>query len=773
MKNPLLDLLKTRLNERTDPSNKMDAEAKQSILRHPLTSGVPAAINAVLAQQNLLKNSFSRRSEKSSEGPSNKPDVSDHDLYSRCLEQLLEALNWAGDHTRIADAKPYLDGLEKHIEFVSVLHHLGYENTETTLRLSDIERDHVPCLILDKQNRPRIVKRITDDNELVLYEPVEDKTQTIARKNENVTVFAFFNLDSANAVARRKSWFADTFFQMRNAISAIMVLSFLANMLTILLPLYVMTVYNYVIGTRSIDTLAFLSVGILILFGFEFAFRRARSRIIAYSAARLTTGISAVAFSRLLRLPIVMTESASIGAQISRFRQFDGLKDFFTGHLASTFFDLPFTILFIAVIVVVGGPLAWIPVGLIALMALLTSLTYPLGRRLTKAGADTRSQLQAFQIDMLNQARTIRDLGAQPLFSERYRKHLKAASRAKYTAGIFNFALHCCAQGMVMLAGAATLIIGAVMVMDGIMTAGALIAAMMFVWRVLTPIQVAFLSINRLGQFYATIRQIDRLVDLPAEVEERQHISVHRNFKGHFDVDGLVFRYTPQTEPVLRGIKLNIPTGQVLSFVGSAGSGRRTFLKCLIGLYRPQSGTILLDGVDIRQIDIRELRRSVGYVSKRVDLFHGTLRQNILLAAPAASDDDIEQALETAGITLDKEIFPEGMSTRLSGKDWKKLDPGLLSQINLARTYAKRPPIYIMDDPGAYLDRAADELFIKWLNAMKTKATVIVSTNRPAHMKACDRVIYMHRGAVVADGPPEEMVPKIMAHNDKARAVNN
>lgn len=773
MRNPFLDLLKDRLGQPYTEPGKGTGAAAEKPGKAAAEVSPSLTPNDVHLQQATLKSRFSNGSagQKKDTASSEPPD--DHELFSRCLEPLLEALNWAGDRSRIADALPYLDGLSHHIEFISVLHHLGYENTETVLRYSDIEKDHVPCLLLSDTGAPEIISRVTDDNRLVVYDPAADETTVRERTHASATVYAFFGKDAATAAARRKSWFSDTFFQMKQAIIAITVLSFLANSLSLVLPLYVMTVYNYVIGTRSIDTLVFLAAGILVIFGFEFGFRRARSRIIAYCAARLTTGVSAVAFARLLHLPIIMTETASIGAQIARFRQFDGLKDFFTGHLASTLFDLPFTVLFIGVIIIVGGPLAWIPVGLIALMALLTTLTYPVGQRLTKNGADSRSRLQAFQIDMLNQARTIRDLGAQPLFSERYRKHLKVASRAKYAAGTFNFALHAASQALVMSAGAATLIIGALMVIDGTMTTGALIAVMMFVWRVLTPIQVAFLSVNRLGQFYATVRQIDRLVDLPAEIEERDHISVRRNFKGHFQIESLMFRYSPQTEPVLRGVNLNIPTGQAVALVGSAGSGRRTLLKHMIGLYRAQSGTILLDGIDIRQIDIRELRRSVGYVSKRVDLFHGTLQQNILLAAPTAADTDIERALSLAGIDLDPEMFPQGISTRLSGKDWKKLDPGLLSQINLARTYAKKPPIFIMDDPGAYLDRAADERFINWIKSAKGDATIVISTNRPAHMKACDRVLYMHNGTIAADGPPEEMVPKIMAHNEKNRAGKN
>ena len=194
-------------------------------------------------------------------------------------------------------------------------------------------------------------------------------------------------------------------------------------------------------------------------------------------------------------------------------------------------------------------------------------------------------------------------------------------------------------------------------------------------------------------------------------------------------------------------------------------------LKLIAGLYRPQMGAVRADGLDLRQIDTAEYRQSVAYVPGELDVFYGTIAQNLRLADPEVSPDVMMKALFEAGAGNLMKSLPKGLDTRIKTTDQRAWTDGVLQQLTLARAYVKNCPIYLMDDPGSRLDRAGDEMFIEKLKSLSGKATVVLITHRPSHMRAADRVVVLDRGQVVGDGTPDEIVPAILAQiSDKNAA---
>ncbi|MCC2113303.1 MAG: ATP-binding cassette domain-containing protein, partial [Hyphomicrobiales bacterium] len=529
-----------------------------------------------------------------------------------------------------------------------------------------------------------------------------------------------------------------------------------------------MTVYNKVIATDSLDTLAFLFVGIVAVVAFEYVLRRRRARIIAYTGARFNAVLVNQALAKVLSLPVSMSESVSVGSQISRFRQFEGMRDFFSGHVVGAVMDLPFTLLFLGAIFFIGGPTIWVPVALVAVLVVLAVMTLPTTKRHVSETGDARSKNQSLLIELFRKIGTIRSIGAEDAWIERYSAVSRESNARKFRAQFFNTSLHTISQTLVTLAGAATLGIGALAVIHQELSVGGLIAVMMFVWRVLSPIQVTFLSLNRIGQVVTNFKQINQLMRLPGEQKASRARSIHRRFEGHLRLDGVAFRYQPTSEPILRGVTLDIPPGQSIAITGPSGAGKSTLLKLLLRLYAPQAGNIHVDELNLRQVNIQELRHSIGYQPQELTFFYGTVAQNLRLANPVASEADILGALAEANVTLDKHHFPDGLETRLKSFNRDTLPANLKQQLALARAYVKVPPIYMFDEPGAYIDADADDAFVAKLTSLRGKATVIVVTNRPSHMRVCDRVIYLANGTIVADGTPDEIVPAIM--DQKARA---
>ncbi len=220
----------------------------------------------------------------------------------------------------------------------------------------------------------------------------------------------------------------------------------------------------------------------------------------------------------------------------------------------------------------------------------------------------------------------------------------------------------------------------------------------------------------------------------------------------------------------MRGVTLDVPQGQFITITGNSGAGKSTLLKLMAGLYRPPMGAVRVDGLDLRQIDTAEYRKCVAYVPDDLDVFYGTIAQNLKLADPEATPNVMKKALQEAGAGGLVESLPEGLDTRIKTTDQRAWTNGVLQQLVLARAYVKDCPIYLMDDPGSRLDRAGDERFIKKLESLKGVATIVLITHRPSHMRASDRVVVLERGQIVGDGPPEKIVPALMAQTQEKKA---
>jgi ATP-binding cassette, subfamily C, bacterial LapB len=403
-----------------------------------------------------------------------------------------------------------------------------------------------------------------------------------------------------------------------------------------------------------------------------------------------------------------------------------------------------------------------VPLALVVIYAVIAAISIPLTRRNIAIAGQAQSRSQAFVAESLAKAETIRQLGVEQIWAERFGAASRDAIVQKFRAQIFDSALQTTAQSLSTLAGIATLGVGAVMVIDGSLSSGGLIAVMMFIWRMLAPLQTALLGINNMNQFAQTIRQINALMRLQAERDPTAAPPIpRRHGGGRIAVDGVAFRYPGRSEPSLRGSSLMIPPGEIVALTGPAGAGKSTLLKMILRFYQPANGAVYLDGLNVQQIDPGQLRVAIGYVPQEPQFFFGTIRQNLLLADPAADELQMRTALQTAGLgDLDTRL-PDGLETKILGLGRVGLPQGLQMQLALARAYLKRPAVLLLDNPGAYLDRDADEALITALKALRGKTTVIVVTGRPSHMRTCDRVVRIERGVIVRDGLPEDVLGKI------------
>ncbi|MDX1401373.1 MAG: ATP-binding cassette domain-containing protein, partial [Kiloniellales bacterium] len=561
--------------------------------------------------------------------------------------------------------------------------------------------------------------------------------------------------------ARAGVWFQTVAERFRGLVGQMLAISMVSNLLALAVPLFIMAVYDKVIGARDPAALYYLFGGIVFALLVDCAIRTIRARILAYVAGRIDTMVGCSTFQQILHLSVSVTERASIGAQIAHLRQFESIREFFAGPLASAFLDLPFVLVFFFVIALIGGPIIWIPAVLAGIFVMLALLILPLLRRSVREASEARAQKENFLIEMLSELRAIKMSVAEALWLERFRELSARSALAAYKMGRISTTVQSLAQSLMLLGGIATITFGTLLAMEGEISIGALIASMALVWRILSPLQLAFLSFTRIEQVGQGLRQINHLMRQRVEREPNLIVQRHRRFEGDIRFERVSLRYLARAEPALLSVNATIKPGQVVAIAGPNGSGKSSLLRLIAGIYEAQAGGVFLDGIDTRHLDKDELRGAIAYVPQNCDLFHGTIAQNLRLSNPTASEAELAQAAVDAGLLEEIMNLPEGFETRLTDQLQKQLPGGIRQRLMLARAYVKNAGIFLMDEPANNLDREGDEQLIRKIQKLRGHATVVLVTHRPSHMRIADQVFYLEEGRLMLSGEPQQVLPQI------------
>ncbi|RME65475.1 MAG: ATP-binding cassette domain-containing protein [Alphaproteobacteria bacterium] len=519
-----------------------------------------------------------------------------------------------------------------------------------------------------------------------------------------------------------------------------------------------MALYDHVIPAQSTRMLGALAAGVAIAFAIELGLRLLRAQMLAYLGARLENLIATGTFGQLLRLPAPLLESAAVGTQAARLKEFDSIRDLVTGPMVSVGLELPFVALFLAVIAWLGGPLAYIPLALIALYAAIGAAALPALQRGVAAAAKARAQRHAFNVEMMTNARAIKQLAVEGIWLARYRALSAEASFAHFRTAQLSFLLQTLAQAIMMGAGIATIVFGTLRVMAHDMSIGALIAVMALVWRVLSPLQNLFLALTRFEQAKQSVGQLDQLMRMPTEERARPPTRVAQTIGGALSFERVSFRYRPDAEPALLGVSLRAAPGSLLGITGGNGAGKSTVLALAAGLYRPQAGIVAIDGVDIRQMDSAMLRRNIAYVAQDCHMFHGSIAQNLRLGHPTASDRELEAICADLGILDQIRTLPDGLETRIGDQRVEQLNVGFKQRLSIARALLRRPALLLLDEAARALDFDGDKAFARLIAGLRGKTTVVMVSHRPSHLKLCDRLVVLAAGTVVRAGKPADVL---------------
>lgn len=678
--------------------------------------------------------------------------------YELCLGPFLNAIGWIGEPRRVVEALPHFDPVGDLNDFRLALANLGVATQFRLEQLDALPDDALPCLV-DGEDGPVVILGRCGPGRFRVFRGSDGTHQEIDAPQR----VAHICTPSANSDDTRpdQSFIRSVFGPIRQKIPFLLLLTFFINLMALATPLFSMAVYNNIIVSEQITTLAFALTGLMFAFIFEDRVRRMRTELIATNGARLNATMLQETFSRVLQLPLSMTLAAPVSTQISRLKQFESVAGACNSAAATSILDLPFTLVFLIAIGVIAGPLVYVPLALLTLFTALALIATPTTRAYALHAGKRRSDAQALARQTILDAEIIRGLCAERIWLKRLTAAIRAASASRRRAAYFDQMLNALAQMFTSIAGVSTLFAGTLLVIQGDLSIGGLIATMMLVWRLAAPPQTALLSAHHILSARDAARQAERLMQLPTERGALQQARVFRRFNGAIRFDSVAFRYPSAADFALRGLTMDVEPGQMVSIIGPTGAGKSTLLKLMLGLYRPTGGTILLDGLNLSQIDPSEVRAQVGYCGEEAHLFFGTVAQNIRLAHPYAGDDEI--AAEQASLGLDTaltEAFGD-TSPRLDAATLARMPESVQRRIGLARALIKPAPVLLLDSPTERLEPKEVDQLLNRLAELKGAATTLVVTTKRELIEMSDRVVVLDAGKVLTEGPPQEILGKL------------
>lgn len=685
--------------------------------------------------------------------------------YAACLLPLLRELGWDNYAKELVEALPHFSDQIDLIDLRNILASLGYESTPVNTPISKLQPELYPALFVCNNGKVYLLQGREGDD-IHYYDPQTNSYEISQSLRIRGTAYLF--TDSHPSYGNNPTempgdqWFNNLLQRFQKMIIHLLGMTFIINMAALLVPLFIMVIYDKVIGAKSAETLPYLVSGAAILLAADLGLRYLRAKLLGVTAGRMDYLIGVETFKRMLYLPPLYTERSTVAAQLSRLKQFDSVRDFFTGPSAAVALELPFVVIFLIVIGILGGVIALIPLAMVFGFIMLGVIWMPmLNSKILRSG-QARTDKQRIIMQTVAGRKEIKSIGGETVWWERFRENSGEAVLSNYQTFLSNNIMNNLAQGMMTFTGVAVLGVGTLQVIAGDMTIGALIAIMALVWRVLSPLQSAFLSFSKFQQTIKAIRQINQLMKLRNERKGGKSGLILEKLQGNIRIERVSFRYGPDRDPALLGVTFQVKPGEMVAITGNTGSGKSTLVKMIAGMYAPQAGAIQVDSMDLRQLNAMDLRRAIAYVPQQTHFFHGTIAQNIRLNNSLATDEQVREAADEAGVLEEIMALPEGFDTRIGDTTIDRMPPGFLRSLSMARAFVSPAKILLLDEPGASLDDESDQRFVDRLNKIKGNRSIVMVSHRPSHIRLADKAVLMEQGSVAHIGTPDEVIALLL-----------
>jgi ATP-binding cassette subfamily C protein LapB len=552
-------------------------------------------------------------------------------------------------------------------------------------------------------------------------------------------------------------WFWGEVFKHRPLFWRIIIAACMINFLSVASSIFIMVVYDRVIPNAAFASLFALSIGMGLVILFDFILKNLRAWFIDFAGSNIDKTVGKDVYNSVMRTQGI-TQQTSLGGLSNTIKDFDLVKDFFTSASISLVVDLPFIILFIFVIYLISGSLAFIPLFMVPLIILIGFLVQKPLREISEYLSLNTKSKHSIVVESLSGLETIQAAGAHSFFASRYKDSIEESSdlarKSKLYSQITSFAAGTAQQ----ISLVAIIFFGTFLIYDGETSMGAMIAAVLLSSRALGPLaQIAGLF-GRLHTAKTAYYKLDELMSVCDELVPIKPSTISSINK--IEISNLSFGYT-QDRLCLNNLSINISKGEKIAFLGKNGSGKSTLLKLLSGILRPAAGNIMFSGLPLSDIEQSIMYSKVGILLQEVNLFSGTVKENIMLGRDWINDADLAAAIEISGLKSFLDFLPGGLDCILADRG-NSLSGGQRQSIALARAIANNPELLILDEPTASMDLNAENEFTLNLAKLKSDTTILIATHRLPIVNAVDRVVVIGNGTIQLDEPKETAMKKII-----------
>lgn len=558
-----------------------------------------------------------------------------------------------------------------------------------------------------------------------------------------------------------KHWFWHTIWGFKRYIAEAAALSLIINILALSLSLFTMTVYNRVLPNQAYVTLWTMAIGVGIALVFELSARVARAWVLDRAGKKVDLVLGARIYRQVLATRLE-SRAQSSGAFANIVSSFDMVREFVTSASLTAVADLPFSILFLVVIYIVGGPLVWVVLGAMIVVTLIALYIQIPMHKHTQATHQLSTTRHGLIVESLDNLETVKALRAEHVLAAKH----DAASVQLASLGMQSRQLSSTASTLIQGVQQATTVLlmlwGAHLVGEGVISMGAIIATVMLTGRTLMPISVLSNLAMRFQTARSAMQSLNKVMSAPVERDPSRTYMQASGWKTEIECRNASFKYKPNLPPAIEALDLTIAAGERVAILGRMGSGKSTLLRLLVGLYTPTGGDVTIDGVDVRQIDPSDLRSRMALVTQEPRLMYGSLRDNLLLATPHATDDELLRVAEITGVKQIAARHPLGFGMPV-GERGDTLSGGQKQAIALARALLAKPRVLLLDEPTSGMDMGSERTVLNALRPITHGRTVIIVTHKPALLEFVDRIIIFDDGVKVADGPKETIIAALNA----------
>ena len=571
--------------------------------------------------------------------------------------------------------------------------------------------------------------------------------------------FQYGEKNSRTLQIKQKDWFWSTVKLSKGIYSDVIWASFLINIFVLATPLFTMNVYDRVIPNNAEETLMVFTIGIVCVYIVDFFLKFIRGYMLEIAGKKSDVIMSSIIFEKVLDLKLAV-HPKSVGSFANNLKNFESVRSFFTTATMTALIDFPFAFIFLMVIYYIGGNLVFVPLTtMILILGYALIIRKPLQESIESSYA-AGSKKNAILIETLQNIETVKTMSMSGKMQWEWEESTGEIAEKNLKSRLLSTSIPNITNLLIQLNTVFVVVFGVFLIQEFELTMGGLIAVVILTSRTVAPMGQAASLISNYSDAKTAYKTLNDIISQPSERPAGNEFLERPNLSGKIEFKDVTFTYPEADITALNNVSFKIEPGEKVAIIGRIGSGKSTIAKLILRLYEPDSGTILIDDIDIAQIDPADLRRSISYVPQDISLFNGTLKDNIISSERHPSDEEVIRASKVSGTYEFVHTHPKGYEMPI-GERGAGLSGGQRQSVGVARALLGDSEIMLMDEPSNSMDQTTEGHLIANLKKEVKDKTMIVVTQKLTLLDLADRVIVMHQSKLILDGPKGEVTKKL------------